>query len=306
MKKITALLLIMALCLAAVFGFAVAAEKTETWRYIHDPAQNLNAMKDIVVNPDAVYGFSPDPESTRLGAYAEYDWTDPVWVAEAQESRREYHKSMESMMDILYRMRDEGATLEEMARAVSTERNVLRLASYKDDPEGLKKLKASNLETYGHEEGPTPDELFEKYGSWQAVLQKAFSPNLGMDAACGLYDENYDLYVELGLAEPDPDPADPAEENGGDSTATDAPQDYILHVVDQYGDPVPGLYVNFCTDSACTMAVSDGNGTIVFSGAQDVYHVQMLRAPDGYSFDSEFELYTGREYGEWRLCIRKN
>ena len=210
MKKIIVVFLVTALCLAAVSGFTAAAEKTETWHYIHDPAQNPNAMKDIVVNPDAVYGFSPDPESTRLGTYAEYDWTDPAWVAEAQESRREYHKSMESMMDILYRMRDEGATLEEMARAVSTERNVLRLASYKDDPEGLKKLKASNLETYGHEEGPTPDELFEKYGSWQTVLQKAFSPNLGMDAVCGLYDEYYDLYVELGLAEPDPDPAEPA------------------------------------------------------------------------------------------------
>ena len=200
----------MALCLAAVFGFAAAEEEKEPWHYIHDPAENPNAMKDIIINPDAVYGFSPDPESTRLGTYAEYDWTDPVLVAEAQESRREYHKSMESMMDILYRMRDEGATLEEMARAVSIERNVLRLASYQDDPEGLEKLKASNLETYGREEGPTPDELFEKYGSWQLVLQKAFSPNLGMDAVCGLYDENYDLYVELGLAEPDPEPVEPA------------------------------------------------------------------------------------------------
>ena len=210
MKKITALLLIMALCLAAVFGFAAAEEEKEPWHYIHNPAENPNAMKDIIINPDAVYGFSPDPESTRLGAYAEYDWTDPVLVAEAQASRREYHQSMESMMDILYRMRDEGATLEEMARAVSIERNVLRLASYQDDPEGLEKLKASNLETYGREEGPTPDELFEKYGSWQLVLQKAFSPNLGMDAVCGLYDENYELYVELGLAEPDPAPVEPA------------------------------------------------------------------------------------------------
>lgn len=98
----------------------------------------------------------------------------------------------------------------------------------------------------------------------------------------------------------------PDEENGGDSVAPDAPQDYILHVVDQHGDPVPGLYVNFCTDMACTTAVSGEDGTIVFSGAQDVYHVQMLKAPDGYSFDSEFALYIGREYGEWRLCIRKN
>ena len=77
----------------------------------------------------------------------------------------------------------------------------LRLAAYENDPEGLAAVKASNLETYGHEEGPTPDELFEKYGSWTAVLQKAFSPNLGMDVCCGPYDEYYWLYIELGYAE---------------------------------------------------------------------------------------------------------
>jgi hypothetical protein len=46
--------------------------------------------------------------------------------------------------------------------------------------------------------------MYAKYGSWEQVLQKSFSPNLGMDAVCGLYDDYYDLYVELGLAEPDP------------------------------------------------------------------------------------------------------
>ena len=110
---------------------------------------------------------------------------------------------MDSMTDILYRMRAEGATLEEMARAVSAERNRLRLASYQDDPEGLARVKQSNLETYGHEDGPTPDELYEKYGSWESVLQKAFSANMGMDACCGLYDEYYPLYIELGYVEPE-------------------------------------------------------------------------------------------------------
>ena len=158
-------------------------------------------MKDIVENPDAVYGFSPDPESTRLGVYADYDWTDPAFVTKAQNERRAYHESMDSMTDILYRMREEGASIEEMARAVSEERNRLRLASYENDPEGLAQVKRSNLETYGHEEGPTPDELFAKYGSWTAVLQKAFSSNMGMDACCGLYDEYYQLYIELGYVE---------------------------------------------------------------------------------------------------------
>ncbi len=172
-----------------------------TFSYIHDPRENPEAMKDIVENPDAVYGFSPDPESSRLGPYAEYDWTDPKFVAEAQEERRAYHESMDSMTDILYRMREEGASIEEMARAISEERNRMRLASYEGDPEGLAAVKESNLKTYGHEEGPTPDELFQKYGSWTVVMQKSFSSNMGMDACCGLYDEYYWLYIELGYVE---------------------------------------------------------------------------------------------------------
>ena len=171
--------------------------------YEHDPRDNPEAMKDIVVNPDAVYGFSPDPDSTRLGEYAEYDWTDPELVAKAKAERKAYHDSLETMTDILYKMRDEGASIEEMARAVSNERNRLRLAAYENDPEGLEKVKKSNLETYGSEEGPTPDQLFEKYGPWEQVLQKAFGANMGMDACCGLYDEYYRLYIELGYVEAD-------------------------------------------------------------------------------------------------------
>ncbi|MCR5576273.1 MAG: hypothetical protein K6F56_04630 [Oscillospiraceae bacterium] len=188
----------------ALSGNAPAAEPTSqtgAFSYVHDPRDNPEAMKDIVVNPDAVYGFSPDPASTRLGSYAGYDWTDPEVVAKAKEDRRAYHESFKSMSDMLDQMQAEGATVEEIARAVSTERNRLRLAAYDNDPEGLAEVKESNLKSFGHEDGPTPDELYAKYGSWEMVLQKAFSANLGMDACCGLYDEYYPLYIELGYAD---------------------------------------------------------------------------------------------------------
>ena len=206
MKRSIALVLALLLCLSVLPALRCEAEaavqpENDVFEYVHDPRESAEAMSDIIENPDAVYGFSPDPESQRLGSYAEYDWTDPEWVAQAQEARRAYHETMDSMTDILYRMRDEGASIEEMARAVSEERNRIRIESYKDDPEGLKNLKESNLKTYGDENGPTPDSLFEKYGSWTAVMQKAFSPNLGMDACCGLYDEYYWLYMELGYVE---------------------------------------------------------------------------------------------------------
>ena len=194
-------LLIMTACGAKPEHEADTQSKDAPFVYEHDPRENPAAMEDIVENPDAVYGFSPDPESQRLGAYADYDWTDPAYVAKAQQERRAYHESLETITDILYRMREEGASTEEMARAVSEERNRLRLASYDNDPEGLAKVKKSNLETYGHEDGPTPDELYEKYGSWTVVMQKAFGTNLGMDACCGLYDEYYWLYTELGYVE---------------------------------------------------------------------------------------------------------
>lgn len=171
------------------------------FHFIHDPKVNAKAMEDIVENPDAIYGFSPNPESKRLGEFADYDWTDPEFVAQAKKDREAYHDSFDTMMDILHEMRDQGKSIEEMARAVSAERNRLRLASYKDDPEGLERVKQSNLETYGHEEGPAADDLYKEYGSWETVLQKSFSSNMGMDACCGLYDEYYTLYQELGLVE---------------------------------------------------------------------------------------------------------
>ena len=173
MKRVICRIIAAVLCLLMMTACGAKPEKeTDSqpkdapFTYEHDPRENPAAMEDIVENPDAVYGFSPDPESPRLGSFADYDWTDPEVVAEAQKERREYHESMDTMTDILYRMRDEGASMEEMARAVSEERNRLRLESYKDDPKGLAEVKESNLKTYGHEEGPTPDQLYEKYGSW--------------------------------------------------------------------------------------------------------------------------------------------
>ena len=188
---------ILALTLAAMLAGAFA--DGASFAYVHDPRENLTAMADIIENPDAVYGFSPNPESKRLGTFAELDWTDPQVVADARAKRIAYHESYASMYDLLHKMRDAGSSIEEMARAVSAERNRLRLEAYKDDPEGLAKVKESNLAAYGNEEGPTADSLFEKHGLWEIVIQKAFSSNPGMDACCGLYDDFYPLYLELGI-----------------------------------------------------------------------------------------------------------
>ena len=165
--------------------------------YEHDPRENPIAMRDIVENPDAIYGFSPSlAEDSTLKEYAtSIDWTDPAQVEEARKAQQAYHDSMEELYDIIFAMVVEDQDIEIIARTISQRRNELRLASEADDPEGLERVKKRNLEVYGNELGPTQDALYEKYGSWEMVLTKALGTNPGMDACLGLYDEYYELYV---------------------------------------------------------------------------------------------------------------
>ncbi len=166
--------------------------------YQHNPMLYEKAVKDIVINPDAIYGFSPDPCSDRLGDFASYDWSDPLVVWKGRQERIEYLQQDKVLIDLYAEMKAQGKSVEEIAREISRMRNVLRLQSYDNDPVGLEKVKASNLKTYGNENGPTADSLYKKYGSWEKVLQKAFSTNMGMDACLGLFDDNYPRYVLLG------------------------------------------------------------------------------------------------------------
>ena len=86
-------------------------------------------------------------------------------------------------------MRAEGYSIEEIARKTNQLRNTNRLNDYINDPEGLARVKNRNILKYGNEDGPTAEYLFEKYGSWEKVIEKSMSANPGMDACCGLYDK---------------------------------------------------------------------------------------------------------------------
>lgn len=186
------------ICVMAIVGTLVlntpvlAAVDAVNMIYVHDPRTNEKAMEDIVVDKTAVYGFRPSKDSVRLAEYADADWSDPIAVAGWRQERIEYLNQFNAMYDLWNEMIARGATTEEIARAVSAKRNEIRLASYANDPEGLVKVKKSNLDTYGNENGPTPESLFAKYGSWEKVILKSFSSNAGMDACLGLYDVQYE------------------------------------------------------------------------------------------------------------------
>ena len=211
---VVALFLAVACCMSLPAG-AMAADKTAghtnvavhatyaldvqstNFTYKHDPRKNPSAMKDIVEDEDAVYGFAPSTTGS-LKDYASGDWTDPATVEAGRKQRIAYHESFKQMYDLFDEMTEQGASTEQIARAVSNKRNELRLAAYENDPEGLKMAKQRNLEEYGDENGGTPDFFYKKYGSWETVIEKSFSVNSGMDACLGLYDDYYELYVAAG------------------------------------------------------------------------------------------------------------
>ena len=205
---ISALCVFVCLCVILSAGAAADTGKTDRapFAYEHDPRDNPIAMRDAVYNPDAVYGFSPSKaEESTLKDYADaIDWTDEKQVADAREQRLAYHDSMAELYDIILDMVKADEEIETIARTVSRRRNELRLEAGKDDPEGLALTKKRNLEIYGNELGPTPEWLYEKYGSWEEVLLKALGTNAGMDACVGIYDKYYYLHV-LELAKTAPE-----------------------------------------------------------------------------------------------------
>ena len=97
---------------------------------------------------------------------------------------------------MVIKMKKEGFSAEEIARAANKQRNQNRLNDYivNNDMAGLARAKKRNLEKYGHEFGLEADDAYEMYGSWEKVIEKSMSANPGMDACCGLYDKYYHLY----------------------------------------------------------------------------------------------------------------
>ena len=81
---------------------------------------------------------------------------------------------------------------------------------------------------------------------------------------------------------------------------------YTVTVTDQNGDPVPGVYVNFCTSVACNMAISDDNGVINFEGPATMYHVDVLKVPEGYSYEAESDIYTDDDSYSMSITLVKN
>ena len=76
-----------------------------------------------------------------------------------------------------------------------------------------------------------------------------------------------------------------------------------MRFVDAQGNPVPGCIVNFCTDEMCLPVVADADGVAAYTGAPYAYHLQVIKVPDGYTFDTAQEFYAEVMGGEMTVTV---
>ncbi len=102
---------------------------------------------------------------------------------------------------------------------------------------------------------------------------------------------------------------DGGKERGSSTVAETAPAIEIaawaVRFVDQNGAPVPGCIVNFCTDEACVPVVANENGYATFEGKPYPYHLQVIKVPKGYQFDTAQEFTAEPTGGEMQFVVTK-
>ena len=85
-------------------------------------------------------------------------------------------------------------------------------------------------------------------------------------------------------AQPDAAQADTAQESAQAAAGeTEDSHAYLVFVKDaETMDPLPGVRVQFCSDSMCRMGKTDESGLAVFDVDPGNYTVHMMKAPEGY------------------------
>lgn len=74
------------------------------------------------------------------------------------------------------------------------------------------------------------------------------------------------------------------------AVTTSDTQTWFIRVIDQNKDPVPDVFVNFCSDTACTPVELNEKGVGSFTGPAGTYHISIVEVPDGYNADDVGDL----------------
>ncbi|MFE7567558.1 hypothetical protein ACFU76_11400 [Streptomyces sp. NPDC057539] len=153
------------------------------------PPHALRATVASMAAPDNAPAFAPctskDPVVCRIREMT------PEEREQAREVRIQYHHLLDRMRQVADGMRAEGASDEDIARVMVDMRNDAKdITRAGMSPEAIRLLEERNMKKYGNPLGPTADQLYAKYGSWQAVIEASTRTSPEVDRELGLEPHN--------------------------------------------------------------------------------------------------------------------
>ena len=163
------------------------------FKYVHNPLDNPKVQRDAIEDPNAVYGYRPR-EDGSLASFINGKWNDPIAVEGYRQDRIAYHNRNEgAAQQMVSNMKAEGASIQDIARAVNEYRNQSRINAYIDSNGNIKNIDGYNA-ALARAEKNSYEELIRKGKTPEQIIKSATKGNPAMDACTGLYDTYFDTY----------------------------------------------------------------------------------------------------------------
>lgn len=120
-------------------------------------------------------------------------------------------------------------------------------------------------------------------------------PIIGVPADISDYEATIDTLLAEGSADPKSSSAiDTTEEQNA----------CRVIVVDDEGNPVAGVAVQFCSDTTCMMGKTDEKGTASFKAEEGSHTVHVQKVPEGYEICTE-EFEVPQDFSDVKIILKK-
>ncbi|MFE0420886.1 hypothetical protein [Streptomyces sp. NPDC058953] len=150
-------------------------------------APSTGACGSVVVAPVSQEPPSTGPCDSPEPVVCQIRAKTPEEREKSRDIRRAYHGLLMAMDREECELRAAGASEEEIARRMVQLRNDAKeITRAGMSPEEVRRLEERNIAKYGNPLGPTADQLYAKYGSWEAVTAAATRTSVPVDRELGL------------------------------------------------------------------------------------------------------------------------
>ena len=165
--------------------------------------------------------------------------------------------------------------------------------------ETARAVMTANGTTYPNAIKPQDNPILDQFNSYPTTLFVDSEGRILTYPIVGAAVAKYEPTVEALLA------GESADAVTGTGAVSNGDNKYCVYVYDPDGNPVEGVFIQFCDDTTCAFQPTDANGRAEFSvDVEKVYEVHVLQAPEGYRQD-ERAYETLDSYSDVNIFLEK-